>query len=268
MGKTTKELDNIILTTEDNIATIMFNRPKALNAISPDFMRDFEVLMDMVTKDETIRAVIITGAGKSFCAGGDVGEDVAMVSEMTPLQYKKYVSDFYEPIKQLMWLDKPVIAAIRGYAIGGGLDIALACDIRIVTPGARLGSAYRRMGIVPEMGGVYFLPRLIGIGNAKLLAYTGDFIFAEEAYRMGLVEKVVPEEELDKAAWELADTLAKGPTKTIAMTKRAINKSLDLDIDTSTEYCWDLNLLLLQTEDHHEAFTAFLEKRPPNFKGC
>ncbi len=267
MGKTGEEFENVIISREENVATVTLNRPKVLNAMSPGLMQDLEEAVRIVAKDENVRAVIINGAGRSFCAGGDVKEDVAQVSKMKPLEYKKYVARFFEVMKEIVWMEKPVIAAIRGYAIGGGCDLALACDIRIASQGARLGNAYMRMGIIPELGGVYFLPRLVGLGKAKLLAFTGDFITAEEAERMGLVEKVVAEEELDKTARDLAERLAKGPTKTIAMTKRAMNKSLHMDLDSSSEYCWDLNLLLLQTEDHEEAFTAFLEKREPRFKG-
>jgi len=267
MEKAKEELENVILSREGNVATITLNRPQALNAVSPGLIRDLTEAVRKVAKDENIRAVILTGAGRSFCAGGDIDEDVSQVCKMKPDEYIKYVKWFYEPFKGIVGMEKPVIAAIRGHAIGGGLDLAVACDIRIASQGARLGNAYVRMGIVPELGQSYFLPRLVGIGRAKLLTFTGDFITAEEAERIGLVEKVVPEEELDKTARDLAERLAKGPTKTIAMTKMAINKSLSMDFESSSDYCWRLNLSLLQTEDHHEAFTAFLEKRQPTFKG-
>lgn len=266
MGKS-KEFTSVILSVKENVATITLNRPEVLNAMSPELMHDLRDALKTVAKDDNARAVIINGAGPSFCAGGDVEKDVAQISKMKPYEYKAYIEDFYEVTKTIVWMEKPVIAAIKGYAVGGGFDVALASDIRIAAQGARMGNAYIRMGIIPELGGIYFLPRLVGVGRAKLLCLTGDFITAEEAYQMGLVEKVVPEEELDKTATELAGKLAKGPTKTIGLTKIAINKSLDMDLEASSEYSQNLNLILIPTEDHREAYTAFLEKRKPVFKG-
>jgi len=267
MAKTKKAFETVILSREGNVATVTLNRPKLYNAMSPELMRDLEQALKIVAKDENVRAVILTGAGAHFCAGGDVEKDVAEVSKMTPFEYKAYIGGFFNVTREILWMEKPVIAAIRGYAIGGGFDIAMASDIRIAAQGARVGNAYIRMGILPELGGVYFLTRLTGVGNAKLLLFTGEFITAEEAYRMGLVQKVVPDEELDKAAMELAEKLAQGPTKAIAMTKLAVNKALDLDLETSSEYCQSLALGLFQTEDSLEAVAAFLGKRKPVFKG-
>ena len=266
MKKAKGEFENVLLSREENIATITLNRPEVLNSMSPGLMEDLGEAVGIAAKDENIRAVIINGAGRAFCAGGDV-QDVARMSKMKPLDYREFVNHFFEAIRRIVWIEKPVIAAIKGFAIGGGLDLAMACDIRIAARGTKLGSAFIKMGLLPELGGIYFLPRLVGMGMAKLLAFTGDFITAEEAERIGLVEKVVPEEELDKAAKALAEKLAKGPTKAIAMTKIAINRSLNMDLESATDYSWRLNPLLLETEDYHEAFTAFLEKRPPVFRG-
>jgi enoyl-CoA hydratase/carnithine racemase len=266
MKKAKKEFKTVLLSQEGNIATVTLNRPEVLNSMSPALMKDLTKAVGIVAKDENIRAVIINGAGRAFCAGGDV-RDIARMANMNPLDYREYINEVFESIRGIVWMEKPVIAAIKGSAVGGGLDLAMACDIRIAARGTKMGSAFIRMGLLPELGGIYFLPRLAGVGMARLLAFTGDLITAEEAERMGLVEKVVPEEELDKTARDLAAKLAKGPTKAIAMTKIAINRSLNMDLESSTDYCWRLNPLLLQTEDYHEAFTAFLEKRTPTFKG-
>ena len=266
MKKARKEFGTILLSQEDNIATITLNRPEVLNSMSPALMKDLTEAASIVAKDEDIRAVIIDGAGRAFCAGGDV-QDIAQMSKMNPLDYPEYIDGFFESIRRIVWMEKPVIAVLKGFAIGGGFDLAMACDIRIAAKGTKMGSAFIRMGLIPELGGIYFLPRLVGIGMAKLLAFTGDFITAEEAERIGLVEKVVPEEELDKTARDLAGKLAKGPTKAIGMTKLAINRSLNMDLESSTDYCWRLNPLLLQTEDYQEAFKAFTEKRAPIFRG-
>jgi enoyl-CoA hydratase/carnithine racemase len=266
MKKAKKEFKTVLLSQEGNIATVTLNRPEVLNSMSPALMKDLTKAVGIVAKDENIRAVIINGAGRAFCAGGDV-RDIARMANMNPLDYREYINEIFESIRGIVWMEKPVIAAIKGSAVGGGFDLAMACDIRIAARGTKMGSAFIRMGLLPELGGIYFLPRLVGVGMARLLAFTGDLITAEEAERIGLVEKVVPEEELDKTARDLAAKLAKGPTKAIAMTKIAINRSLNMDLESSTDYCWRLNPLLLQTEDYHEAFTAFLEKRTPTFKG-
>jgi enoyl-CoA hydratase/carnithine racemase len=266
MKKAKKEFSTVLFSQEENIATITLNRPEVLNSMSPALMKDLTKAVGIVAKDENIRAVIINGAGRAFCAGGDV-RDIARMANMNPLDYREYINEIFESIRGIVWMEKPVIAAIKGSAVGGGFDLAMACDIRIAARGTKMGSAFIRMGLLPELGGIYFLPRLVGVGMARLLAFTGDLITAEEAERIGLVEKVVPEEELDKTARDLAEKLAKGPTKAIAMTKIAINRSLNMDLESSTDYCWRLNPLLLQTEDYHEAFTAFLEKRAPTFKG-
>lgn len=267
MKKAKREFKTVLLSQEGDVATITLNRPDVLNAMCPALMEDLIKAVGIAAKDEIVRAVIINGAGRAFCAGGDVN-DIAGLSKMKPLEYREYINDdVFGLIRGIVWMEKPVIAAIKGFAIGGGFDLAMACDIRIAAKGTKMGNAFIRMGILPELGGIYFLPRLVGLGMAKLLACTGDFIIAEEAERIGLVEKVVPEEELDKSARDLAEKLAKGPTKAIGMTKIAINKSVNMDLESSSDYCWHLNPPLFQTKDHHEAIAAFREKRAPIFKG-
>jgi enoyl-CoA hydratase len=267
MGNADTSFENVLVSREGNVATITLNRTRFFNAMSPELMADLGKAVALVDKDDGARAVIIQGAGPHFCAGGDVKEDVAEVSGMTSREYREYVQRFFAVHRAIYSMQKPVLAAIKGYAIGGGCDLAMSCDIRIAADNARMGNAYIRMGIVPELGGMYFLPRLVGLGNAKLLLFTGDFIDANEALRMGLVQKVVPEAELDKTARELAQRLANGPTLAIGMTKLALNKSVDLDLENSTDYCQAIAVGLFQTQDHKEAYTAFLEKRKPVFRG-
>lgn len=267
MRQTTREFKTVLLSQEESVATITLNRPEVLNAMSPALMKDLIKAVNLVSKNESVRAVIINGAGRAFCAGGDVN-DIAGLVKMTPLEYREYINgEVFNLIRGIVWMEKPVIAALKGFAIGGGFDLAMACDIRIAAKGTKMGNAFIRMAILPELGGIYFLPRLVGLGWAKLLALTGDFITAEEAEHIGLVEKVVPEEELDKSVKELAEKLARGPTKAIGMTKIALNKSVNMDLESSSDYCWHLNPPLFQTKDHLEAIAAFREKRAPNFKG-
>lgn len=257
--------ETIVVSPEGGVCTITLNRPEILNALSPQMLDELIEALDQAGKDDTIRAVIITGAGKAFSAGGDVKLDVSQVSKMAPFEFRSYM---HHRIVKLIWeMEKPVIAAINGIAVGGAFDIALACDIRFASEKARLSEIFVRMGIISDLGGVYFLPRLVGLGKAKLLTFTGDIIDAQEAERMGIVDKVFPHDELLPATRQLAERLANGPTRAIAMAKIAMHKSLNMDLNTSLDYTTNLQHLLVHTEDHKEAFSAFLEKRKPVFKG-
>jgi len=264
-GEMERDFETLIIDVDDDVCTITMNRPEVLNALSPKMLDELTAALGSVAKDETIKAVIITGAGEAFSSGGDVKSDVSHVSEMTPFEFRSYIHTGIT--KEIVEMEKPVIVAVNGIAVGGAFDFALACDIRLASEKARFSEIFVRMGILPELGGLYFLPRLVGLGRAKLLAFTGDIIDAQEAERIGLVDEVFPHEDLLPAAKQLAQRLAKGPTKAIAMIKVAMNKSLSLDLNTSLDYSANLNYFLIQTEDHREAFTAFLEKRKPFFKG-
>lgn len=260
-----ENFESIILKKEDNIWTITLNRPEVLNALSPNLFDEVTLVLDEAKNNETVRVIIITGAGRAFCAGGDVKNDVSKLSTMGPFELRNYIHAYV--IKKIVELEKPVIAAINGIATGGGLDLALACDIRFASEKARFSEIFVKMGIIPDLGGVYFLPRLIGLSKAKLLAFTGDIIDSREAERIGLVDKVFPDDQLMPAVEQLARQLASGPSKTIAMIKVAMNRSLSMDLNSSLDFTTNLQCLLVQTEDHKEAFTAFLEKRKPIFKG-
>jgi 2-(1,2-epoxy-1,2-dihydrophenyl)acetyl-CoA isomerase len=257
--------ENIICREQDGILTITLNRPEVLNALCLKMFDELSMVFHEAARDETIKVIIITGAGRAFCAGGDVKNDVSKLSTMGPFELRNYIHT--NVIKKIVEMEKPVIAAINGIATGGGFDIALACDIRFASEKARFSEIFVKMGIIPDLGGVYFLPRLIGLSKAKLLAFTGDIIDSREAERIGLVDKVFPENQLMAAVEQLARQLAKGPSKTIAMIKVAMNRSLSMDLNSSLDYTTNLQCLLVQTEDHKEAFKAFLEKRKPIFKG-
>ena len=262
-----KQFETVLVSREEGVTTITLNRPKVFNAMSPQLGIDLDEAVEIVSKDEETKVVIVTGAGKAFCAGGDVEEDVSKVGQQTPFEYRKYVTEMLGGLRRIYWIEKPVIAAINGAAIGGGCDLAMACDIRIASDKARFGAGYITMGLVSELGGNYSLPRLIGLGKAKLLAFTGDIIDAKRAEEIGLVDQVVESSEFDVRVKELAEKLAKGPTVAMVMYKLAMNKSLSMDLDTSCEYSQNLCYFTLSTEDYREGFQAFLEKRPPIFKG-
>ena len=267
MKKNEKRFETIILSREENIATITLNRPEKLNALSPQMFQDLTDAFDELARDDTVRVVVMTGEGRAFCSGGDVQLDVAAISDMSPFEWREYMRGQHALMMKIAQIEKPVIASINGIAYGGGCDLALASDIRIASEKARLGQAYIRMGIAPDLGGAYFLPRLVGSGRAKLLIFTGDLINAGEAERIGLVDKVVPPEELATTVGDLAKRLSTGPTKAIAMAKIAINRSFNMDLESALDYVGNLNFSLLQTDDYREGFKAFLEKREPVFQG-
>jgi len=218
-----------------------------------------------VAGDDTIRAMILTGAGRSFSAGGDAKKDIDPLRQKSPIEFNAYFSHVPTLYRGLMDIEKPVIAAINGYAVGAGMDLTLACDIRIAAEDAKMGEFFVRMGLCPEAA-PYLLPRLVGLGRAKVISLLGDLVNAREAEQMGLVDKVVPPDKLMSSAEELAKRLANGP-KAIGIIKKAINESLKMDFSSSMDYVTRLMYQLVHTDDHKEAVTAYLEKRPPVFKG-
>jgi enoyl-CoA hydratase/carnithine racemase len=265
VNKRSEELATIAITKKDGVAVITLNRPEKLNALSPELLEDLIQALDEVAGDEAVRAVIITGAGRAFSAGGDVEKDIAPLREKSPSEFNRYMGQAVVMYKAVMDMEKPVIAAVNGHAIGAGLDLAMVCDIRIAAEDAQLGEFFVKMGLTPEIG-IYLMSRLIGLGKAKLLSLTGDLIDAREAERIGLVDKVVPPDRLMSSAEELAGKLA-GGTKAIGIIKRGINESLRMTVDSSLDYVCRLQYQLVHTEDHEEAVTAWLQKRTPVFKG-
>ncbi len=264
---TESQYETLIVSKEEGIANITLNRPNRLNAMSPQLMQDLNQVLDSIDSEENIRVVVITGAGRAFCAGGDVELDVAQISHKGAFGWKEYDEVFCNVIKKIYWMEKPVIAAVNGAAVGGGCDLAMACDIRIASDKAKFGMAYINMGIIPDLGGNYFLPRLVGLGRAKLMAFTGDLIDAKQADHFGLIDILVSEEEFQKKVDDLGQKLANGPTKAIAMTKIAMHRSWHMDLETSLDYSSNLQFMLMDTEDYKEGFNSFLEKRSPIFQG-
>jgi enoyl-CoA hydratase/carnithine racemase len=255
----------LILTKENGIATIILNRPEVLNALNAKLSEELELAIEEVRKDNAVRVLVITGAGRGFCAGGDMkglpikpGDVVATTAALEQL---------HRVLLSVRQLEKPVIASVNGVAVGGGCDLALMCDIRIASEDAKFGEAYVRVGGTADSGGTYLLPHLIGTAKACELLFTGDMIDAKEAERIGLVNKVVPADKLESTTRELAAKLAKGPSIAIGMMKTAIYRSLTQDIESALRYVVCMTSLCLQTEDAKEGIAAFAEKRPPVFRG-
>ncbi len=262
-----KKYSTILLEKDKQVTTIILNRPKKFNAISPELIVDMLDALQVIEDDSETRAVLITGAGKAFCAGGDIQEDLVPVSKMNPAQWRKYIKNFANMVRKLHAIPKPVIAGINGVTVGGGCDIAMSCDIRISSDTARFGYGYIQMGILSDMGGHYLLPRLVGSGAAKLFAFTGDIIDAAEAFRIGLIDRLVPENDFKHETDALVQKIANGPTSAIILIKEAMRRSSEMDIDASLDYALNLQSALLDSKDFVEGYTAFLEKRKPVFTG-
>lgn len=266
------EYNTIILEKKDGIAILTLNRPETLNAWNEEMAREAAEVIDAVDKDDNVRALIITGAGKGFSSGADVKDELTKVAEgLTETIFERMMRG--EPTVvtiplRLRRLDKPVIGAVNGIAAGAGFAIALACDLRIASEKAKFSMAFVLRGLIPDSGGTFFLPKLIGSAKACELVFTGDTIDATEAERIGLVNKIVPHERLLEAAEEIAAKLAKRPPIALKYAKRAIYKGLaETDLVSHIDYEIALNGICVRTEDFKEAVRAFVEKREPKFKG-
>ena len=259
---------DIIYTKENHIATIVMNRPDKMNAWTPEMSDSLYRAVEDSASDDDVRVIIITGNGRAFCSGADVKAMAAKFKQPdSPSAMGHGRSDRISLHLLMQRCPKPIIGAINGAAVGGGLDFACACDIRIASDRARFAEVFIRRGLLPAAGGTYFLPRIVGIDNALFMAMTGEMVNAEEAKRIGLVTMVVPHEELEIAALEMAEKLANGPTLAIQKTKQAIYEGLKMDLEETLKYIQAQMQELNKTRDHQEGATAFVEKREPEFRG-
>ena len=258
------DYEHLTYTKEAHIAVMTLNRPQKLNAFTMGMLQDMVDIIKDAAADETVRVLVIAGTGRAFCVGADV-KSLEQGSTKESRPKRDNTGDLLTLLLQTM--SKPVVAAVNGVTAGGGLDIACACDIRIASERATFSTIFVRRGLLPTLGGTYFLPRLIGIDKACELIWTGDLIDAREAERIGLVTRVVPHEELEAETRELADKLAKGPPLAIAKSKQAIYKGLNLELEPALNKIIQEVAVLRLTEDHREALTAFLEKRETIFRG-
>ncbi|TFG68078.1 MAG: hypothetical protein E4H24_04545 [Thermomicrobiales bacterium] len=248
----------------DSIATITLDRPEALNALTIPLKTELLAAFRTVARDRAVRAVILTGAGRAFCAGQDLKE--RLEPDAAPLAVE--VRDRYNPIITAMRdLDRPIVGAINGVAAGAGASLAFACDIRIAADTASFALAFGRIGLVPDSGATWFLPRLVGPSKAAELALLGDSLTATDAERFGLVTRVVPADELPDAARAIATRLAGLAPQALALTKRALDRAWDIDLETALEEEAYRQGIAGGTSDHREGLAAFLDKRPPRFTG-
>lgn len=257
---------HVVYEVSDNIATITLNRPKARNAFSPEMIRQWPEYLRKAREDDSVRVIVLTGKGDTFCSGGDI-KDMAD-GKLKSWDMKNFLwQGVHRIVLAMEDLDKPVIAAINGAAMGAGLDMALMCDLRICSNQAKLAESYIMMGLVPGDGGAYFLPRIVGMPRAMELLLTGDAVTAEDALEMGLVNRVVKHDSLMEETLRFANRIASKPPLAVRMMKRAVHQSLTSSLRSHLDYISSQISLLSQTRDHQEAARAFLEKRKPVFVG-
>ena len=264
--------ETLLYEVDQGVATITLNRPAVLNAISQQMIEELQATLDTVKDDASVRAVVVTGAGRGFCSGADLkgrervkpSEAAADASTAGGERLRRTLNPLILAIRTI---EKPFIAAVNGVAAGAGCNLALACDIVLASDEARFGNVFTRIGLIPDCGGHFFLPRLVGFHKAAELMFTGDIIDAHEAERLGLINRVVAHADLGKQARELAERLARGPTRAIGLCKRTMNVGITADLAAVLDAEAEGQGLARQTEDHWEGVQAFLEKRPAHFTG-
>jgi 2-(1,2-epoxy-1,2-dihydrophenyl)acetyl-CoA isomerase len=257
-------MDFINYKKEGTVAWLKLNRPAVFNSFHRGMALELLSVLNEIEKDTAVRCIVITGEGKAFCAGQDLQE--AMDPNGPGLH--KILLEHYNPIIQkIRTIEKPVIAAVNGVAAGAGANIALACDLVVASDAASFIQAFSKIGLIPDSGGTYFLPRLIGHNRASALMMTGDKVSASDALQMGMIYKVFPAEHFGEEIEKLANHLSQMPTKALVLTKQLLNESLNNDLKHQLEAELKYQLMASKTYDYNEGVSAFLEKRKPEFKG-
>lgn len=268
------DFEQILYAKDGGVATITLNRPERMNAFTDVMIREWAAALEDARLDRSVRAVIVTGNGRGFCAGADlrggsgVGENARAETPPTAADRRNWLRDGVHAVpRAVQLLDKPYIAAVNGAAVGAGMDMASMADIRVASEQAKFAMSYVKVGLVPGDGGCYFLPRIVGIAKALELIWTGDFMDAQEALRAGYVSKVVPGDELMASATELARRLSEGPAVAMQLAKRLVYRGLDASWHEAFEEAGQAMAIAMTTEDAREGPRAFAESRPPKFVG-
>jgi 2-(1,2-epoxy-1,2-dihydrophenyl)acetyl-CoA isomerase len=260
-------MPDTIYAVQDAIAVITLNRPEKLNSVTLSQLEELIVRLNAYEQDDSVRAIIVTATGRGFCAGADLSGGGGRSDAATPLGMKLSAHIYGRICFTLATIEKPVIAAVNGIAAGSGCNLALSCDIVIAAKSARFIQIFIKRGLCPDCGGTYFLPRLIGLAKAKELFFSGDAVDAETALSLGMINRVVDDEQLMPEVTAYAKKLAQAPTRSIGMIKRLLNRAFDSDLLTQLDFEAAYQGLATSTEDMREGWTSFLEKREPRFQG-
>ena len=261
------EYRSILYQKEDGVAKITLNRPRALNALDAAMVAELSDSVEIVAGDPEIRVLILTGSGRAFCFGADISEFRKSRDQEGLSSTEDLLNRVQKIILLLAEMPKPTLAALNGFASGLGLDLALACDLRIATARVKVSEAFVSMGLVPDGGGTFFLPRLVGSGKAAEMIFTGAPLTSHEAERIGLINRVVPPSELEKTVQDLAQKLAKGPSLAIRLAKQALRINLHGNLAAALKVEADFQKVCFKSADHREAVASFLERRDPIFQG-
>jgi 2-(1,2-epoxy-1,2-dihydrophenyl)acetyl-CoA isomerase len=254
----------ILISDRSNVRTIALNRPEVFNSFTREMGQQFQQALDAAASDPNVRCVVITGEGRAFCAGQDLKE----VTAPDAPDFTVIVEETYnQSIRRIRSMEKPVIGALNGVAAGAGANIALACDLVIAKESASLIQAFSKIGLIPDSGGTWFLPRMVGMQRAAALAFFGDKLSAKDAVEMGLIYRAVQDDAFAGELEKLGDRLAALPTRGIGLTKKAFNASWNQPLSEHLTFERDLQMEASQTDDYHEGVSAFLEKRSPKFTG-
>lgn len=257
--------EHVHFEVKNKVATITLDRPDKLNALSNDMLESWLTALEECRVSDEVNVIVFTGTGRAFSTGGDVSHFGSDRSN-TPVNITSRLKQNIQRLpRKLADIDKPIIAALNGFAVGAGLDIALMCDIRFAAESARFAETYLRMGLIPGAGGAYFLPRILRPSQALMMFWTSDFVDAREAERLGLVDRVFPDEVLMKNTYELAERIAKAAPLAVRLTKRILYQGLRTDLSTALDMVAASMPVVSMSEDHQEAVRAFKEKREPTF---
>lgn len=257
-------MSTILLEKKNGVGFITLNRPEKFNSFNREMALLLQSVLDECEKDELVRAIYITGTGKAFCAGQDLGE----VTGENPATFDKILLEHYNPIiLRLRNIPKPIVCAVNGVAAGAGANIAIACDIVVANESASFVQAFSKIGLIPDCGGTYFLPRLIGFQKATAIMMLADKITAEEAEHLGMIYKFFSAEAFSQESVKIAETLAQMPTQAFALTKQALNASMNHSLEEQLQLEDKLQYQAAHTSDYNEGVAAFLEKRNPIFFG-
>ena len=262
--------ENIIVERDGRIGKLILNRPNKLNAITDFMEEEMGMAIKELGDDDSVGVVVLTGAGRAFSAGADVSELPGAQSNgrgESPEQKRRNFRKAMNIVLGVHKMEKPVIGMINGVAAGAGFDLACACDLRVGTPKSRFLAAFIRVGLFPGWGGMWLYAKTLGIPKAAELVFTGDFLEADDAYRLGMLNKLVPEEDLEATTMEMARKIADGPPVALRLSKLMLYKALNMDLETAMQMSAALETITLTSEDHSEGVAAFKDKRKPSYQG-